>query len=82
MSSNDLKLRNLLVEILLLDDEEYRDDYGPDQIRAWDSLASVNIATAIDEEFGQSLSPEEIVSLKSIGHIKSILRSRGFQFDP
>jgi len=45
MSPNDLKLRNLLVEILLIDDEQYRDENGPDTIETWDSLAMVRIAT-------------------------------------
>ena len=81
MSPNDLKLRNLLFEILLIDEDEYRDDYGPDEIETWDSLAMVTIASGIEKEFGHALSPEEMVSLESIGNIKNILRSRGVELD-
>jgi acyl carrier protein len=81
MSPNDLKLRNLLFEILLIDEDEYLDDYGPDEIETWDSLAMVTIASAIEKEFGHALSPEEMVSLESIGNIKDILRSRGVELD-
>jgi acyl carrier protein len=81
MSPNDLKLRNLLVEILLLDDDQYRDGNGPDAIETWDSLAMVRIATAVEEAFGYGMTPEEMVSLDSIGDIKAILRSQDIRFD-
>jgi acyl carrier protein len=81
MSPNDLKLRNLLVEILLIDDDQYRDENGPDAIETWDSLAMVRIAIGIEESFGYGMTPDEIVSLDSIGNIKAILRSHDIRFD-
>lgn len=81
MSSNNLKLRNLLVEILLIDEDQYQDDYGPDEIETWDSLATVNIAAAVEKEFGYAMSPAEMASLKSIGDIKDALRSGGIDFN-
>lgn len=81
MSPNDLKLRNLLVEILLIDDDQYRDENGPDAIETWDSLAMVRIAVGIEESFGYGMTPDEIVSLDSIGNIKAILRSHDIRFD-
>ncbi len=81
MSPNDLKLKHLLVDILLIDDHQYRDDYGPDEIDTWDSLAMVRIANAVEKEFGYAMSPEEMVSLGSIGDIKSVLRTQNVPFD-
>lgn len=81
MSPNDQKLKHLLVDILLIDDDQYRDDYGPDEIETWDSLAVVRIANAVEKEFGYSMSPEEMVSLGNIGDIKQILRSKQVAFD-
>jgi len=81
MSPNDIKLRNLLVEILLIDEDQYLDENGPDAIETWDSLAMVRIATAIDEAFGYGMTPEEMVSLDSIGNIKAILREHNIRFD-
>jgi len=81
MSLDDLKLKSLLVEILLIDDDQYRDDYGPDKIETWDSLAVVHIASAVEAEFGYAMSPEEMVSLGSIGDIKHILRQRQVAFE-
>ena len=81
MSPNDLKLRNLLVEILLIDDEQYSEENGPDTIETWDSLAMVRIAVGVEEAFGYNMTPEEMVSLDSIGDIKAILRSHDIGFD-
>ncbi|HZW37653.1 MAG: hypothetical protein ACM319_05350 [Deltaproteobacteria bacterium] len=82
MSPNDLKLRNLLVETLLIDDEQYRDENGPDTIETWDSLAMVRIAAGVGEVFGYDMTPEEMVSLESIGDIKAILQAHDIRFDP
>ena len=81
MSPNDLKLQNLLIEILLIDENQYRDDYGPDEIETWDSLATISIVAAVEKEFSYEMSPEEMASLESIGDIKDVLRSRGVDFD-
>jgi len=80
MSPNEKKLFNLLVEILLIDEEQFNDDYGPDEIETWDSLASVSIAAAVEKEFGHAMSPEEIALMDSIGDIKKYLRSGGVNF--
>ena len=81
MSPNDLKLRNLLVETLLIEDEQYRNENGPDTIETWDSLAMVRIAVGVEEAFGYKMTPEEMVSLDSIGDIKAILQSHDIVFD-
>jgi len=81
MSPNDMKLRNLLIQTLLIDDDQYRDENGPDTIETWDSLAMVRIAVGIEETFGYGMTPEEMVSLESIGDIKAILRSHDIRFD-
>ncbi len=80
MSPNDVKLRNLLIDVILIDDDQYRDDYGPGEISSWDSVGMVEIAVAIEQRFGYPLSPDEMVSLRSIGDIKKVLRSQGIDF--
>lgn len=81
MSPNDQKLLRLLIDILLIEENQYRDEYGPDEIETWDSLAMVTIASAVEREFGCAMSPEEMVSMESIGDIKLILRARGTDFE-
>jgi len=80
VTRDEIRLKALLVEILLIDDDQFLDEYGPDEIETWDSLAAIHIALAIEQEFGYSMSPEEMVSMNSIGDIKLILRQRQIAF--
>lgn len=81
MSPNDAKLKDVLVETLLIEDVDYQDNNGPEEIETWDSLAMVSIAAGVEAAFGYSMSPEEIVAMRSIGDIKSILRRHGVVFE-
>lgn len=40
---------------------------------AWDSMAQLNLALELEEEFGISLEPEEISKMKSFDEIKNIV---------
>ncbi|WP_219416033.1 acyl carrier protein [Pseudonocardia nigra] len=75
--SGDQRLKAIVVDILLLDDDEYRDATGPDDVETWDSLGTVRIVEAVSHTFGYRMDIEEMVSVQSIGDIKSILRRRG-----
>jgi acyl carrier protein len=80
MSADDRKLKEILVEVLLIDDAQYRDDFGPDEIETWDSLATVRIASAVESSFRYAMTPEEMVSLNLIGDIKKVLQHRRIAF--
>ena len=77
MNENDSKLKSIIVDVLLIDDGEYVDDNGPDEIGTWDSLATVSIASRIDEAFGIEVTPEELTDWLCIGDIKISLREKG-----
>ncbi len=48
-----------------------------DHVKNWDSLNVVNLAMAIEAEFGLALTPEEVGELLSVEPIVAILRERG-----
>jgi acyl carrier protein len=77
MDDNNSKLKYLIVEVLLIDDGEYINNSGPDEIDTWDSLATVNLATRIGEEFGLEVTAEEFTDWLCIGDIKACLRDKG-----
>lgn len=80
LSADDRRLRALLIDVLLIEEDEYRDAHGPEEIGAWDSLATVTIAGEVEREFGYAMEPEEMVALRSIGDIKELLRAKGAAF--
>lgn len=80
VSPDDLKLKRILVDVLLIEDNQYDDKNGPTEIDTWDSLAVVHIAVSVEAEFGYAMTPEEMVSLDSIEDIKRILREKRVAF--
>ena len=73
----DDRLKRVIVEVLLIDDDEYLDANGPDEIESWDSLAAVTLATAIEKEFGIPVPPDDMASFNTIGDIRQFCRANG-----
>lgn len=73
----DDRLKRVLSEVLLIDDGEYQDHYGPDEISTWDSLANVTLASAIEKEFGLPVPSDDMAAFNSIGDIKRFCRANG-----
>ena len=78
--TNREKLEDLLLDIFLLEPEEFRFDLSRDEVETWDSLAVVSVAVGIKETFGYHFTPEEATSVLNVQHIMDILESRGISF--
>ena len=52
---------------------------GPETIPNWDSLAQINIITAIEDAVGGELSTAEVLSLKSVGKVVDTCRAHGLE---
>ena len=70
-------LKRLVIEVLLIEDEEYQDANGPDEIATWDSLATVAIASAIEKSFGIRVPPDDMAAFNCIGDIREFCRAQG-----
>ena len=79
--SNTQKLKELLMDIFLLEEKEFSFELSQTDIDTWDSLGTVSMAVGIQEEFGYHMSPEEAVKMASISDIKSLLEEKGIKFD-
>ena len=77
MSDSNNKLKDLLVAVFNMMDEEYIDSNGPDEIEGWDSLATVSMAVGVNEEFGHHMTPDEVGEISNIGDIKAFLIRSG-----
>ncbi|MFD2671969.1 acyl carrier protein [Marinicrinis sediminis] len=75
----DEQLKQLLMDIFLMEEEEYKDDNGPEEIEGWDSLATVSMAVALHQTFHHHMSVEEVTRIHTIGDIKAYLRSKGVE---
>ena len=56
--TNREKLKNLLLDVFLLDPSEFHFDLKREEIQTWDSMAVVAIAVGVDETFGYHFTPD------------------------
>jgi acyl carrier protein len=70
------KLREIMADILNVAPDEISSETSADSVASWDSLAQINLASAIEEEFGISFSVQEIEAMKSYDDIVSTLSGK------
>ena len=78
--SNLEKLRQLIVDVFLIDPSEFRLDLRPENVDTWDSLGVVSLATGIQEVFGYHLTAEEMLSIRKVQDIIILLEPKGVHF--
>ena len=70
---DDLKLKEVISNVLGISIEEINDSSSPDNIEKWDSLSHLNLVMAIESEFEVQLSPEDSMDMLSVKLIRIIL---------
>jgi acyl carrier protein len=48
-------------------------------IPSWDSLAQINIISAVEDAIGEELSTAEVLSLKSVADVVEVSRAHGLK---
>ena len=81
MGDNLSKLADLLMDVFLLEPEEFSFELKKQEIETWDSLGTVAMAVGIQEEFEYHFTPDEANSIRDIKEIIEILKSKGIKFD-
>lgn len=81
LTENHIKLKDLLLDVLLLTEAEFSFALKRAECETWDSLAVVAIAAGVEEVFGYHFHPEEATSLASVADIIRILQSKGISFE-
>jgi acyl carrier protein len=80
MSNRD-KLKQLLMDIFLLSESEFKLDLKRDDVMTWDSLGTVSMAVGVRETFGYHFTPAEALSVGGVSDIIRILESKGISFN-
>ena len=63
--------------VLNLEPSALTDESGPESVEAWDSLNHLNIAMAVETEFGVTLTAQQVVDMASLRLIRQTLRDQG-----
>jgi acyl carrier protein len=74
-------VREIFVNELGIEDDQYSEDLAYNSIPEWDSGSHMVVMLAIEEKFGVELSPGEVVSMTTIPRIYTVMQSKGILLD-
>ena len=77
---NHQKLKDLLMDVFLIEESEYSLDLSQQDVDTWDSLGLVSMAVGVEETFGYHFTQEEALSIKKFRDIVDVLESKGISF--
>lgn len=70
------KLKQVILKELHLDEFDLLDSTTADQVPGWDSLRHVGILTAIEKEYGIRFRSLEVIRLKNIGQLQTLIDTK------
>jgi len=73
----DEKLKNLIANIFQMKPESIGDQTGPETIPNWDSLNSLMMFAAVEQEFKVKISSADMVAIQDYAGLKSVLKKLG-----
>jgi len=81
MSENEIKLKQVIADVLQINVSSIDDDTSVDTVESWDSLAHLNLILAIEERFDISFSEDQTVEVLNYPLIKMVLEEHTVSFD-
>ena len=73
MSEIDSKLKEILASILNLEMDEIDETTSPETVSEWDSLNHLNICTAICQEYGISMTTDQMIEIQSAADLARLV---------
>jgi acyl carrier protein len=71
------RIESVFSEVLGVPVDKINDSTSPENTSEWDSLQAMNLVVALEEAFDIKLSTKEIVSMRSVGLVRKVLRTKG-----
>lgn len=72
-----MNLRSLVASLMELDEAEVGEDTGRETVAQWDSLRELMLASALESEYGITLTLDEFQMLHSVRTVMQVLERRG-----
>jgi acyl carrier protein len=67
------RLKKVILRELELDDFDFGDATTADMVPGWDSLSHIRVITAVEAEYGIRFKTLEVLRLKNLGDLQSLL---------
>ena len=71
------RVATVFSEVLGIPPETVSDETSPENTPQWDSLNAMNLVVALEGAFNVRLSTKEIVSMRTVGIVRKVLRAKG-----
>ena len=71
------RVANVFADVLGISAEGITDETSPENTPQWDSMAAMTLAVAIEDEFDLRLSTAEITSMRNVGIVRKVLKTKG-----
>ena len=73
------RLKQILINVLDIEEEQIKDETTPDDVENWDSFGGLMLALELEKEFDIQFTTEEVVGVACIGDIKYYLKKHGVE---
>ena len=70
------RLKEIMSQVFDVPKESINNDSSPDTIDNWDSVNHMNLVLALEQAFGISFEPEEIIEMMNFELVLVILRDK------
>ena len=77
MASADIKLKDILAKVLLIDKSKISDRMSRKNVEEWDSMAHLMLVSEIESVFEVAMSDDDIMEIQTVGDIKKTLKKLG-----
>jgi acyl carrier protein len=70
------ELKRTILGALKLEDWEISSESLASEVPGWDSLAHVNVITAVENRFGVRFKTREVLGLKTVGDLQELVNTK------
>jgi acyl carrier protein len=71
----EIRLREILTDVLDVDPGQITDDFSREDESAWDSMAHLRLITAVEQAFGIKFTMHEIEEIRTYGDLRTRVAS-------
>ncbi len=71
------RLKEIMAQVFDVPNESINNDSSPDTIENWDSVNHMNLVLALEQAFGISFEPDEIIEMMNFELILVIFKDKG-----
>jgi len=75
------ELTKVISKVLKVNPRNIKDATSPMNVKSWDSFRGLLLITEIEKVFHIKFSMEEMLSIKDVGSIKTVLKKHGIKLD-